>query len=62
MITWCNEHRSSLKVLAASGEKLHHIISASEVVGDDGILTMAKPFSLAELLEVVNGMLNNQFL
>lgn len=62
LINWCKEHRSSLKVLAVSGEKLDHIISALEVVGDGGIPTMAKPFSLAKLLEVVQGMLNNQFL
>lgn len=61
LVTWCGENKPDLKILGISGECLDHIITALDIVGDKGHPTMTKPFRLSELVDVINGILNNQF-
>ena len=61
LISWSRENKPSLKILAVSGEKLDRILSALDIVEDDGIPTLEKPFEIRQLADVINGMSNNQF-
>ena len=61
LITWCNENKKNLKILGISGERLDHTITALDMVEELGYPTMTKPFKISELVEVIKGILNNQF-
>jgi DNA-binding response OmpR family regulator len=61
LIKWCREVKPKQKILAISGEMLDHVITALDLVENDGIPTMQKPFTIAELSEVLKGMSKNQF-
>ena len=59
LIKWLKENRPNLKVLAISGEDKESFISALDLIGDEGIPTMEKPFLVSQLSEVVRGMLSS---
>ena len=61
LIKWCRENKPEQKLLAISGENLDHVITALDLVEEDGIPSMEKPFKIRELAEVLKGMANNQF-
>lgn len=61
LVSWCGENKADLKILGISGECLDHVITALDIVGDKGHPTMPKPFRVSELVDVINGILNNQF-
>ncbi|MCM8542339.1 MAG: response regulator [Lentisphaeraceae bacterium] len=61
LVDWCGVNKPNLKILGISGECLDHVITALDIVGDKGHPTMAKPFKITELVDVIKGILNNQF-
>lgn len=61
LVAWCNENMPDLKILGISGEGLDHVITALDIVEDQGHPTMIKPFKISELVDVIKGMMNNQF-
>lgn len=61
LVVWCKENNPKIKILGISGEGLDHVISALDIVEDQGYPTMVKPFKIAELVDVIKGMMNNQF-
>ena len=61
LLNWCKENKPKMKLLAISGEMLDSIVTALDVVEQDGIVTMEKPFTVAKLSEVLKGMHTNNF-
>jgi DNA-binding NtrC family response regulator len=61
LIDWCRKNKPELKLLAVSGELLDSFVTALDVVEDNGIPTMEKPFTASQLGDVINGMMNNNF-
>ncbi|MCM8525705.1 MAG: response regulator [Lentisphaeraceae bacterium] len=61
LVEWCGQNKPKLKILGISGECLDHTITALDLVGDKGHPTMIKPFKITELVDVIKGILNNQF-
>ena len=59
LIKWTLENRSDLKILAISGQDQESFMSALDIIEGEGVPTMEKPFSINQLVDVVNGLLNS---